>query len=424
MTYAVSKESAGVTKQLKQWLSESRELLGQILAAFSEWAGTPDGKAQLGHLQSVLGFIAVLVLIGASIAALFYLPSWYVNQSVGGVVRETPLRAFELENETRKTLTQIILGIFGLLVLYFTWRRVKAGDKTAAVAEQGHLTDRYTRAIEQLGKLENGEPHLEIRLGGIYALERIAIDSPRDQQTIMEVLCAYVRRNAVPPPAPPPTQPPAGESSADIPPQKEKPRIDIQAILTVIGRRQRGNRREKKPFRIDLGGAYLNGADVSFAHLEEVNLSRAYLRGASLIGATLNRASFDSAHLEGASLMLTHLEDARFVGSHLESANLNGAHMERAILINANMVQADLWGTHLNGAFLVSARMERASLSEAQLDGALLRNTVLEGALLWGTRLEGAINLTVDQVKSARNWETAHYAPAFRRELGLPDPPA
>jgi hypothetical protein len=300
-------ESAGVIKQLKQWLSESRELLGKMLAAFSEWVGTPDGKAQLGRLLSVLGFIAVLALIGASIAALHYLPSWYVNQSVGGVVKETPLRAFELENETRKTLTQIILGIFGLLVLYFTWRRVKAGDKTAAVAEQGHLTDRYTKAIEQLGKLENGEPNLEVRLGGIYALERIAYDSPRDQQTIMEVLCAYVRRNAVPPPAPPPSEPPAGESPDDTPPAEEKPRVDIQAILTVIGRRQRGNRREKKPFVIDLSGTYLNGANLWRAHLEGANLTKAHPKGAILPEAHLERADLTTAHMEGVDLRGAHL---------------------------------------------------------------------------------------------------------------------
>lgn len=71
--------------------------------------------------------------------------------------------------------------------------------------EQGHITDRYTKAIEQLGKLDGDKPNIEIRLGAIYALERIARDSPRDHWTIMEVLTAYVRQNA---PAAPIGEPP------------------------------------------------------------------------------------------------------------------------------------------------------------------------------------------------------------------------
>jgi hypothetical protein len=40
------------------------------------------------------------------------------------------------------------------------------------------------------------EPNVEVRLGAIYALERIAYDSPRDHWPIIEVLTAYVRQNA------------------------------------------------------------------------------------------------------------------------------------------------------------------------------------------------------------------------------------
>jgi hypothetical protein len=76
-----------------------------------------------------------------------------------------------------------------------------------------------------------------VRLGGIYALERIARDSPKDHWTIMEVLTAYVRQHA---PSPPPAKASSGlddgksETSETSP---LKPRTDIQAILTVLGRR-------------------------------------------------------------------------------------------------------------------------------------------------------------------------------------------
>src|SRR3954471_10607316 len=42
---------------------------------------------------------------------------------------------------------------------------------------QGQITERFTRAIDQLGATDDkGNKRLEIRLGGIYALERISRD--------------------------------------------------------------------------------------------------------------------------------------------------------------------------------------------------------------------------------------------------------
>jgi hypothetical protein len=65
--------------------------------------------------------------------------------------------------------------------------------------EQGQNTERLTRGIDQLGATDDdGNPRLDIRLGGIYALERIDKESHERpyQSTVMEVLTAYVRENA------------------------------------------------------------------------------------------------------------------------------------------------------------------------------------------------------------------------------------
>ena len=53
------------------------------------------------------------------------------------------------------------------------------------------MTDRYTKAIEQLGSNK-----LDVRIGGIYALERVARDSARDHPTVMEVLSAFIREHS------------------------------------------------------------------------------------------------------------------------------------------------------------------------------------------------------------------------------------
>src|SRR5215203_1780764 len=103
-------------------------------------------------------------------------------------------------------------------------------------AEQGQITERFTRTIDQLGSEK-----LEIRLGGIYALERIAKDSSeKDYSTVMEVLTAYVRQNSSTPSKETNETTDLKEPRKDL--RKEDPRkelrADIKAVLVVVGRRQ------------------------------------------------------------------------------------------------------------------------------------------------------------------------------------------
>ncbi|GIH97903.1 hypothetical protein ACFFMN_27895 [Planobispora siamensis] len=95
----------------------------------------------------------------------------------------------------------IATGLIALGAVYYTARN-------ADTARQGHITDRYTKAIDQLGS-----DKLDIRLGGIYALERIARDSRRDHPTIMEVLAAFIREHSRNAPTPVPAADPAPASA-------------------------------------------------------------------------------------------------------------------------------------------------------------------------------------------------------------------
>ena len=184
------------------------------------------------------------------------------------------------------TIVKIITGLLVLVGMYWTSRRVLAAEDNVRVAQEGQVTERFTRAIEQLGHKE-----MAIRLGGIYALERLAKDSEKDHGPIMEVLTAYVRE-------------PAPRQEEDTHNGAEKPPTDIQAILTVIGRRETtGKNRGNDPLdlsgtrlvRADLTDANLSGAilveaDLSGAYLERTNLAGANLLGANLSGAILVKA--------------------------------------------------------------------------------------------------------------------------------------
>jgi hypothetical protein len=217
-----------------------------------------------------------------------------------------------LVNEYRRTWAQIVGGFGLLLGLYFTWRRIEISQRELEATRDQQVTERFTRAIDQLGASDDGgEPRIEIRLGGIYALERIAGDSlamenypGRDYATVMEVLTAYVRENTLRAPGPSKESSDAASMSngtstnADEGAEQSarteaaRPTADIQAILDVLGRAQT-RAPEEYHTRLDLHEAKLQGAD----------LREADLRGADLLGTTVTGEQLAATwSLEGATM--------------------------------------------------------------------------------------------------------------------------
>jgi Pentapeptide repeats (8 copies) len=247
----------------------------------------------------------------------------------------------QLQNDARATLLQALAGGALLLGAYFTWRQVQTGRQQVHLAEQGQITERFTRAIDQLGS-----GHLDVRLGGIYALERIALDSPDDRATIGEVLTAYVRGHA---PWPPRLegQPPVEATVEEIAFLRLRA-PDVQAALTVLGRGGFADSdRDAPPLDLsdtDLRRAYLRGADLRRVRLHSADLRRAHLDAVDLRGATLNRANLQDAHLDG------RLQDAALRGANLQDADLSNADLQGADLSHANLQGAKLPGGGLPGA--------------------------------------------------------------------------
>ncbi len=285
----------------------------------------------------------VIVLAALMIVLLWKVPQVQVEKYVNAAKTDgRPLEAkdrFNIENEARRTLATTLGAIVLLGGAYFTWRNIK-------VAQEGQITDRFTKAIEQLGAVDaSGKKKLEVRLGGIYALERIANQSERDHWPIMEVLCTYVRENA----------PMPEESTQENQALAETPLLthDIQAILTVLGRRDRKHERENEHL------------DLSMANLNRANLSGAILGGAHLWGARLRGADLGGADLRGADLLIADLSEASLTGANLRGADLS----------NTNLRQAWLRRACLSGANLIGAYLGNADLRDANLSGTDLRLT-------------------------------------------------
>jgi Pentapeptide repeats (8 copies) len=257
----------------------------------------------------------------------------------------------QLQNDARATLLQALAGGALLLGAYFTWRQVQTGRQQVHLAEQGQITERFTRAIDQLGS-----GHLDVRLGGIYALERIALDSPDDRATIGEVLTAYVRGHA---PWPPRLegQPPVGAAIEEIAFLRLRA-PDVQAALTVLGRGGFADGDPEAPpldlSDTDLRRAYLRGADLRRVRLHSADLRRAHFDAVDLRGATLNRANLQDAHLDG------RLQDAALRGANLQDADLSDADLQGADLSHANLQGAKLPGATLPGGNLPGAEPDGA----------------------------------------------------------------
>jgi hypothetical protein len=245
---------------------------------------------------------------------------------------------FDRENEARKTLAQIIGGIFVLAGLY-------SSTQTLTTAREGQITDRFTKAIDQLGSVDaSGKPKLEIRLGGIYALERIARDSEKDHWPVMEVLTAYVRENSSVRSRPVTVKPHIGPIAVVQPAliMGEHPRADIQAILTVLGRREMTYERVGQV--IDLIDVYLFSADLTGAYLQRAHLNRADLSGADLSradlgGAYLSGAVLDGAYLSGAVLDGADLSKAR----DLSQQQINSAFGNKETKLPPNLKRPEHW---------------------------------------------------------------------------------
>lgn len=289
------------------------------------------------------------------------------------------MRLQTARDAARGRLLTLAAGLFALGALVYTARNF-------TLSRAGQVTDRYTKAIEQLGS-----DKLDVRIGGIYALERIARDSPRDHPTVIEVLAAFIRvhsREQLPFPA-------HDQSGADSSERTTRP--DIQAAVTVIGRRNpRHDRRPVSLDSADLPGAILNDTDFSRAFLTRTHLADAYLARADLTGAFLSDADLTRAELTFTNFTGALLADADLPGADLTHADLTrallfNASLAGAGLLSANLTDADLTGNNLTDALLNDADLTRANLTQAKLNRANLTGATLTSATFARADLTGAL---------------------------------
>ncbi len=253
----------------------------------------------------------------------------------------------------------------------------KAALKNAEAAHDKQITERFTKAIELISSKE-----VTTRIGGIYALERIANNSKDDHWTILEVLTTFVREQTS-------LKAQLEEKKIEGKEPPRKLRVDIQAALIVIGRRDL--KKDPDGQRLDLRNSNIGGA----------NLIACNLQRALLDGANLQEANLTAAHLEEAKLRKANLQKAELLKAKMHKANLIDAHLEEAKLDQADLQEADIWNAQLQGTLFRSANLARAKLSGANLQGARLKEANLQEASFYDANLQRS-NLTRADLRRAR----------------------
>ena len=225
--------------------------------------------ARRRSLRWTPGAIAARGLAPAAVRVPVPAVGWLAHHDVGPAWQPRPPAGRDAARGRLLALGTGLLATGALVVTARSFARSRA--------EQ--VTGRYAQALDQLSCEE-----LDVRIGGIRALERVARDSPRHHPAVMEMLTAFIReRSRQPWPLPGPD----GQA------RDASPWPDVQAAITVVGRRL--TERDLGP--IDLAGADLTDADLADADLTGAVLARAVLARAELLSAKLVRANLSGADL-------------------------------------------------------------------------------------------------------------------------------
>jgi len=253
-----------------------------------------------------------------------------------------------------------IAVLLGGLLNYFTQTKVQ--KRQLKVLREGQFTDLITRAIDHLGS-----DKIDVRLGGVWVLERLVESSPDEWRLLSAVLTAYVQNHAPWPPRAD-RQPPETTPRGQLQPLRSWA-PDVQAVLTVLARRGAWPGEQLNLVSVDL-----RMAELTEAKFEGVLLRRSCLQRAILHKADLKGAIFTRSPMQGADLRDAHLEHATLSRSQLDDADLGGAHLEGARIVKFT----DLRNANLKGAYLSGAKATRDTTwppgFEASMHGVVIED--------------------------------------------------
>ncbi|MGW4408595.1 pentapeptide repeat-containing protein [Nonomuraea sp. NPDC004702] len=303
--------------------------------------------------------IVIPMIGGALVASIVWMlgpgTRWILENidgvTIGGPTGLTGKDLAAALDAVRGRVLAVATGLAALLAVFYTARNADTARRSFQLGERGHVTDRYSKAVEQLGS-----PQAPVRLGGLYALEQLAQGTPDPEfrQTIVDVICAYLRM-----PFTPPTEGTTSEPAGRDPQEERQVRLAAQRILAHHLRHHSPtarpwrrirpadlNARHWPDVRIDLSGATLIDLDLRNCHISEARFAESIFMGDSTFAGSIfvGDAMFDGTVFNGA---------ARFGGTTFDGA----AWFERATFTGA--------ATFAGATFTIAAQFEGATFNRA-----------------------------------------------------------
>ena len=316
------------------------------------------------------------------------------------------------------TIRNVGLVVGGGIAIWVAYRR-------SVIAQRGLLNERFQKGAEMLGS-----EVLSVRLGGIYALDRLVSEYPDIfHLQVMKLFAAFVvdrtraqtaeqigtitdsaTSECEEPSKPSPAS--FGEVSDEIDlffaADREVGPVpglakDVEEVMRLISKRdeKRIALESKEEIRMNLADASLPGLIFHEADFSKFDFTKADLRRVRGWEARLTKAVLPGADLSGANLHGADFRDADMRRVNLTAARLRGADLKNANLGLVDLASQNLWKGATFPSKLEGARLEGADLSGANLVHADMRGASLAGTNLTATSLSGAKGLTQDQLDQA-----------------------
>jgi len=258
-----------------------------------------DPTSPLSRLSIVVGAIMMIGIAAVVSIALLH--------RYGGTDPDTELNAL-------RTGGTLMVGIGGAIALLLAARRQRSTEvslvHTERDATERRITELYTKAADQLGS-----DQAPVRLAGLYALERLAHGTIEHRQTIVDVICAYLRMPYIAAPeTPQPAEPhrPSGRRPHCLLPEKghplhvgtrhgdlyQQPRQERQVRLTAQDILARNLRLAEAPKRRLWNRRQIARREPAWPGMQ-INLAGALLLDFTLRSCRLGRTDFGGAQFMG-----------------------------------------------------------------------------------------------------------------------------
>ncbi len=278
----------------------------------------------------------------------------------------------------------IVAGAGAIIGYIFATGRSIISDNQNKINARAQTTESMVQAIAQIGAVNGEKPNIEVRLGGLYSLQRIMQDNKERELSIVKILYAYVRENL----KRDKTKQPKQTSSRGF--ETYKIPEDIQVALDIICQFNKEQKQQGKKLPRDnqLSFAYTDFSDYSIASM---NFRDAIFGGANLSGTNLYDADLSNAELYDADLSGVYGPGLHFMKTSLYNTNFSGANLFGVVFGN-NFLS----NINFSNAYLAAAIFLTKTFVDVNFDNACLENVNFDNA-----DLSKALNLKQKQISQA-----------------------